>query len=99
MTTQNKEFDITETKQYKAVKKKLSDSAANNMITKSMPDLKEFIAATSGYIQQERSKMEASDKYVASKETLKECTNQFKDDTSESDTLLKLAVLVYSKKI
>lgn len=95
----DKTVDITETKQYLAVKKKLSDTAASNMVQKTQPELKEFIAATAGYIQQQKTAMEASDKYQAAKETLKECMAQFKDDTGESDTLLKLAILVYSRKI
>jgi aspartate oxidase len=91
--------DVSDSKQFKSVKKKLGDTAAKNMTEKSVNELKEFISATAGLIQKERDAMQSTGKYKAAVESKKECEDSFKDAIKESKLMLDLAVLVYSKKL
>jgi hypothetical protein len=91
--------EISNSKQYKKVVKLLGEAEAQRIINKSVQDLKELVAVNSAFIQSRKTEMEQSSKFSAATETLKECKDEFKAQTTDTTVALQLAILALSQKV
>jgi hypothetical protein len=91
--------EIKESKEFEKAEKVVGGLTAKSIVEKTPEQLKEFISVTSAFLLTEKQKCEAQPAMKAAKDVIKEKNKELKEDTKEQDALLKLAILVYSKRI
>jgi hypothetical protein len=91
--------EIKESKEFAKAEKIVGGLTAKSVVEKTPEQLREFISVTSAFLLTEKQKCDAQPAMKAAKEIIAEKNKEFREDTAEQTALLKLAVLVYSKRI